>query len=83
MKMANALDFLNNWISENINAEAYDPPKGVIEEYAERCIAEAEAGGFTRVQIEDAAGGNLTGHIAAEMEAATDREVKRLADKDD
>lgn len=76
-------DFLNDWVRENVNADAYpNNDKQRAEQLVAECLAEAEKDGITRAEIE-ADLGNLEDFMMDAMEAATDAEVGRLASKDD
>ena len=80
-----AQKFIDGWVLENIQVETYlnedgdDRPKA----YAKQCIAAAEAKGISKKELEETVGGDLVSYMAGEMTAATDAEVKRLAEKDD
>lgn len=86
-----AKDFVNDWVRENINAEAYATYADTsrARELAGRCRAEAKEAGISDNDLDTAVddmwgGGNgLMGFIADAMEAATDAEVRRLAGRDD
>ncbi len=85
-----AKDFINDWVRENINAEAYTAygDDSRARELAERCRSGAKEAGISENDLDAAVddmwgGGNgLMGFMADAMEAATDAEVRRLADKD-
>jgi hypothetical protein len=78
-----AISFVEIWVSENIHAEGYQPDGDLTQatNYAERCLAAAKAAGIPESEItgefED-----LPRFMAAEIEEANDREVKRQVDKD-
>lgn len=77
-----AIEFVNNWVSENINVEAYDPPAGLIDQAVQDMVDEAEANGISRKEIEDEVG-DLHSFVSREYEKRTDDEVARLVEKDD
>lgn len=77
------IDFLNEWVRENVNADAYpNNDKQRAEQLVAECLAEAAKHGITRAEIEEDMG-NLEDHMMEAMEAATDAEVDRLKGKDD
>ena len=57
----NAADFLNQWREENFHNENLCTEE--LNSYLEYCIVDASAFGFTRDELEDAAGGDLRGHL--------------------
>ena len=81
-----AEEFVKEWIAVNIQAEPYvyeewtkDPrPK----EFAIQCISDAEAAGISEKEI-GAAFPNLAKTMAYAIDVSADREVIRLAAKDD
>jgi hypothetical protein len=81
--------FITDWVSENINPEAYSPPRAYVRETAKRCRSEALAAGSSNRGVDAAVrdmvggGGGLVAFIATAMTEATDDEVRRLAAKDD
>ena len=76
------MEFANNWVSENINAEVYDPDQRIIDAHVAKLIADAKTAGISQTDLEDEFG-ELSDFIADEIEAATDDEVYGLADEDD
>ena len=79
-----AIEFVEEWVSERINAQDY-PPGGDnsrAEALASACLAAAKAEGISQADMDDAFE-DLTAFIAGEIEEANNREVARLAAKDD
>jgi hypothetical protein len=79
-----ATAFVETWISENINAEGYqaDGDNSRAKKFASQCLAAAMAEGIPTTEISEAFD-DLAAFIAGEIEEANDREVARLAAKDD
>lgn len=77
-------DFVNSWISENVNAEGY-PAEGDLEQakiFAQQLLAEAKEASISKKEIESLFG-DVVDYIANEINRANDDEVSRLAAKDD
>ena len=74
--------FLNQWVSENVNAGPYDPGDAVINPLVEQLIADAAAEGITLEDMDEVRGSPRDIIIQA-LDEATDNEVERLASKDD
>lgn len=82
--------FINNWVSENVNAEAYAAPgdKSRARQLAKQCEDDAKAIGISRRKlneaVKDMVGGadDLVTFFAEAMESATNAEVERLSEKD-
>lgn len=83
--------FLTGWITENINAEAYEPEGDDTRArgFAALCRIDAKEAGIP-VSVLDAAardmiggGDDLVGLMANALKSTTDAEVQRLASKDD
>jgi hypothetical protein len=80
----NVIDFVNTWVSENVNATAYaaegtdHPETGAA---VEQLLADAESEGISRAEIEEHFG-DIEDHIDSQFESATDDEIQRLIDKD-
>jgi hypothetical protein len=48
------IDFMNEWLRKNINADAFpEPDDERIKEYAEQCLADARAKGISKQEIEE------------------------------
>jgi len=77
-----AIDFVNGWVFENINAGPYDPGAAVVDALVEQLINDAEAAGISREEIEEDSG-DVSDVVSTALEEATDNEVARLASKDD
>ena len=77
------IDFMNGWVSENINAGIY-PRKnyGRVKAHVEQCIADAKKVGIPVSEIE-AGVGDIAEFIFEAMTEATTTEGNRLAAKDD
>lgn len=82
-----AKDFINDWIMENVNPEAYDEEDRRAAELAEQCRADAREAGLSDSDLDDAVedmvggGSGLVRFIGDALERATHDEVRRLADK--
>ena len=85
-----AKHFIEDWVRENINPEAYDPEGDTSrsQELADQCRADASAEGISNWELDAAVddivggGSGLAAYIANVMEETTNAEVQRLADKD-
>jgi hypothetical protein len=70
------VDFLNDWVVEHINTDAYpteNDPRA--RQYVQECLADAAKSGISRKEIEEDVG-NIQGRIIKAMELATDREIE-------
>jgi hypothetical protein len=76
------IDFANQWVGQNVNVEAYDPPQSFIDEAVQQLVSDAESKGISREEIEEDVG-DLTDFLSEAYEKRTDEEVERLAAKDD
>ena len=76
------MDFANEWVQENVNVEAYDPPQSLIDEAVQQLVEDAQAKGISREEIEEDVG-DLNDFLSEAYEKRTDEEVERLAAKDD
>ena len=58
-----AIEFVDTWVSENINAEGYpaEGEKGRAKQFAEHCLIDAEEKGIKKKEIEEETG-NLVDH---------------------
>jgi hypothetical protein len=77
------IDFLRDWIDEHINADVYpteNDPR--VKQMTAECLAAAVKQGIARKEIEEDTG-SIEGSILGAMNAATNRDVDRLASKDD
>jgi hypothetical protein len=53
--------FLNQWTAAYVRADPRD--RGRVEEAASQCLADAERDGFSRVEVKEAASGDLADHF--------------------
>jgi hypothetical protein len=79
-----AIEFVENWVSENINADGYQAEGNHSRAgaFAVQCLEAAGAEGIPRTEIAETFE-DLTAFMAGEIEEANNREVARLAAKDD
>ena len=79
-----ALEFVESWVSENISAESYQAKgnSSRAKALAAQCLEAAKAEGIPQTEIAKAIE-DLPAFIAGEIEEAHNREVARLAAKDD
>ena len=82
--MGKAATFVESWVSENVNATAYEPEGDASEakRLAVLCWTAADAAGISRASI-SADVGDLVSYMASAIEAVNDAEVRRLVEKDD
>jgi 5-enolpyruvylshikimate-3-phosphate synthase len=78
-----AIEFVEEWVSERINAQDYQPEgdNSRAEAFAAACLAAAKAEGISKLEIDDAFE-DLTAFIAGEIQEASNREAARQAAKD-
>ncbi len=79
------INFANNWVAENVNANGYGPEDGPNVEAIEattRFIDDAQEAGISRDELEDILG-DVSDYIHAAFEEANDAEVDRMMSKDD
>ena len=77
-----AMEFLESWVRENVNVDAYQEDDAEAKRLSKQCMAEAEKVGITTKELEEDLGTNLTDYIAGQLESATDAEVSRLSKKE-
>jgi hypothetical protein len=79
-----AMNFVNDWVRENVNATGYEPEGDNTEAkiLATQCHAAAAQAGISAKAIEEACG-DLVDYIAGEISSTNDAEVARLAARDD
>ena len=81
--------FITDWVSENINPEAYSPPRAFVRATAKQCRTDANNAGISNQQVDAAVrdmiggGDGLIAFISNAMTEVTDDEVQRLTAKDD
>jgi hypothetical protein len=80
--MANPWEFLRDWVSEHVNSTVYDD-EPTAKRLAAECLHDAKEAGIAAASLIKAAGGNLTSHILNALNSVVNREVDRLASKDD
>ncbi|WP_162178279.1 DUF768 domain-containing protein [Parvularcula oceani] len=78
-----AADFLEGFKDEHVHATGYPQDHSEARDLANQSVAEAEAKGIPRAELDAAADGDLVGYMQDALEGANDAEVQRLADKDD
>lgn len=76
------IEFVTQWVRENINAEVYDPDQKVIDAHVARLVADAGAASITQAQLEEELG-DLSDFIMDEIDAAADDEAFGMVDEDD
>jgi len=78
-----AQQFVEDWVENNIHAEAYQPEgdNSEAQSCAEQCRIRAEAEGISKAEIEEAVG-DLVGYMADAIERVNDEEIQRRSDKD-
>jgi hypothetical protein len=79
-----ALAFVEEWTSENIRPAGHAPEGDIsrAKSLAVKCLAEANAQGISETEIKESID-DLTAFMAGAIAEANDREVRRLAAKDD
>jgi hypothetical protein len=80
--MANPFEFLQEWARNHVTATVYHD-KTEARRLADECLRAAKKAGVSVASLIKAASGSLVSYMQAELDSAADREVKRLADKDD
>ncbi len=80
-----AKDFIDGWISENVNPTGYEPEGDSKEAHrlAFSCWEATDREGYGRSDVDVAVGGDLIAYMAEALENVNDEEVARLAAKDD
>jgi len=79
-----AIAFVEEFVSENIHAEGYEPEgdESKAAAFAVQCASEAKEAGIPDSEMKDAFE-SLTAFMAEAIKTANDDEVDRLASKDD
>lgn len=80
--MADANEWLEEWIDNNLNAPLYHEHKGQMSAEAQHCRAQAEIEGITAQSLEEAAGGDLLQYLFDRQNSLTDAEVRRKVAED-
>ena len=79
--MANPWEFLEKWVSNNVQATAYED-KAEAKRLAYECRKAAREAGVSENGVIKAAGGNLEGFMLTELNSAVNQEVERLVAED-
>ena len=75
-------EFLRDWVSEHVNPTVYDD-EPTAKSLTADCLRDAKEAGIAAVSVIKAAGGDLVSHMLDALNSAINREVDRLASKDD
>ena len=77
-----AVQFVAHWVSENINAEGYQPEGDLTmaRSHAEQCLAGAKEAGISESEVEEEYD-DLVSYMASEIEEVNDNEVKRQVEQ--
>ena len=70
-----AFDFLQSWIVENVNATMYED-SDAAKHLADDCVWEAKTRGIAKGDLIEAAGGDLSAYMLAELNRAIQCEVE-------
>ena len=78
-----ANSFVEAWVIENVISEGNQPKDdlALARDLAQRCLAAAHAEGISEEEIKEGFE-DLVEFLSSEIEAINDREVDRLAEKD-
>jgi hypothetical protein len=76
------VDFMDEWLRDNIDADAPEPNDERVKSLAEQCLADASAEGISKQEIEEDMG-SIEACIEGVMQRAADDEGQNEADNDD
>ncbi|UXN69631.1 hypothetical protein N8A98_20805 [Devosia neptuniae] len=77
-----ASEWLEEWVSNNLNTPLYHEHKSAMAQEAEMCRAQADVDGISSQALNDAAGGDLLQFLFDRQIALTDSEVRRQVEKE-
>ncbi len=77
-----AVEFLDHWCSEHVNAVAFPQKRKEGEGLAAQCLEDAKRAGIAAKDIQEAAGGDLIECMFNALNDAAQAEVDRLVAKD-
>ena len=76
-----AVQFLNNWVIEHVNAIPYPEHLAEARQLAKECVADAR--GISKKELEEDLGRDLVSELKDRLDARADEEVRRLANRND
>ena len=78
-----AIDFLNRWTTEHVNAVPYPGHSEEAQRLAKECIAEAKKAGISEEELEGDLTQDLVSELEDRLETRADEEIARQANRDD
>ncbi len=78
-----AIQFLNHWVTEHVNAIPYPEHLAEAQRLAKECVADAEKAGISEQELEEDLGQDLVSELHDRLKARADDEVTRLASRDE
>jgi hypothetical protein len=76
-----AIQFLNHWATEHVNAIPYPEHLAEAQRLAKECVADAQKAGITGQELEEDLGQDLVSELRDRLNARADDEVTRLASR--
>ena len=78
-----AVQFLNHWVAEHVNAIPYPAHLAEAQRLAKECVADAKKQGISKKQLEDDLGQGLVSELKDALDTRANEEVKRMANRND
>jgi hypothetical protein len=76
-----AIQFLNHWATEHVNAIPYPEHLAEAQRLAKECVADAKEAGISEQELEEDLGQDLVSELQDRLQARADDEVTRLASR--
>jgi hypothetical protein len=76
-----AIQFLNHWATEHVNAIPYPEHLAEAQRLAKECVADAQKAGITGQELEEDLGQDLVSELRDRLNSRADDEVTRLASR--
>ena len=82
MNADDAVIFVEEWVSENLNVTLYDDD-AEAKANAAKCEEDGARAGYSKTALTKAAGGDLVAYMLSKQNTRVDDHVKYLASRDD
>jgi hypothetical protein len=76
-----AIQFLNHWATEHVNAIPYPEHLAEAQRLAKECVADAQKAGISGQELEEDLGQDLVSELRDRLNSRADDEVTRLASR--
>ena len=78
-----AIQFLNHWVTEHVNAIPYPEHLAEARRLAKECVTDAKKKGISKKELEEDLGQDLVSELKDALNTRADEEVKRMANRND